>query len=106
MFEPGRPAGRANWEPPVDVIETDQEVIILAALPGVDAEQISAKIENGTLIIAGVRKLPAEFQTAVIHRLELPQGRFERRLPLPPGRYGAVRQGVINGCLVIGLVKA
>ena len=106
MFAPG-PSGRtANWEPPVDIIETEHEVIILAALPGVDIEQINASIENGALVIAGHRKLPAEFQTAVIHRLELPQGRFERRVPLPAGRYGAVRQGMINGCFVIGLVKA
>ena len=104
MFQP-QPAG--GWEPPVDVIETDHEVIILAALPGVDPAQISAAIDEGALVITGHRALPTEYHTAKIHRLELPQGRFERRVQLPPARYtGAVRQGMINGCLAISLVKA
>jgi hypothetical protein len=38
--------------------------------------------------------------------MELPQGRFERRVPLPAGRYGAVTRQVWNGCLIINLRKA
>lgn len=106
MFRPQPSAQGANWEPPVDVLETDNEVLILAALPGVDAEQVQASIENGVLVIAGVRVLPAELRTATIHRLELPQGRFERRVALPAGRYDKVRRTSVNGCLVISLTKA
>lgn len=96
----------ANWEPPVDMLETDDEVLILAALPGVDAQQVQAVIENGVLVITGVRVLPDELRTATIHRLELPQGRFERRIALPAGRYESVRRTSVNGCLVISLSKA
>ena len=39
------------------------------------------------------------------HR-ELPQGRFERRIALPPGVYGEVRRFEANGCLVVTLAKA
>jgi HSP20 family protein len=106
MFRPQASAQGANWEPPVDMLETDNEVLILAALPGVDAEQVQASIENGVLVIAGVRVLPAELRTATIHRLELPQGRFERRVALPAGRYDKVRRTSVNGCLVISLTKA
>ena len=63
-------------------------------------------IHNGGLSIAGERVLPQELRTAIIHRLELPQGRFERHIPLPPGRYETPRSGVANGCLVIRLAKA
>lgn len=105
MFRPQASAQGANWEPPVDVLETDNEVLILAALPGVDAEQVQASIENGVLVIAGVRVLPSELRTATIHRLELPQGRFERRIALPAGRYDKVRRTSVNGCLVISLSK-
>jgi len=42
----------------------------------------------------------------VIHRMELPQGRFERRIPLPPGQYEAVRRTSVDGCLVVSLTKA
>jgi hypothetical protein len=50
--------------------------------------------------------LPAELRTAIIHRLELPQGRFERRLPLPAGRYSAVRRSMLHGCILITLEKS
>jgi HSP20 family protein len=42
----------------------------------------------------------------MIHRLELPQGRFQRRIRLPAGRYRDVARSAINGCLVITLSKA
>ena len=97
---------RPSWEPPVDVLETEREVLILAALPGVDVQKVEAVIENGTLVLSGERTVPAEFRTAKIHRLELPQGRFERRLALPPGVYGEVRRFEVNGCLAVTLAKA
>jgi len=105
-----RPAGaqsrQAAWEPPVDILETELAVLALIALPGVDANAVQAVIEDGDLVIAGTRAYPAELRTAVIHRLELPQGRFYRRLRLPAGRYGGVRRAVVDGCLVITLQKA
>jgi HSP20 family protein len=107
MFQPvARRTQAAAWAPPVDVIETEREVLVLAALPGVDAAKVEAVIEGGVLVIAGQRVLPPELRTAVIHRLELPQGRFERRVPLPPGRYADVRRAEAHGCLVISLSKA
>jgi HSP20 family molecular chaperone IbpA len=101
----GVEAVQACWEPPVDVLETEDEVLVLVALPGVDAEKVEAAVEDGILIVAGRRTLPPELRHAVIHRLELPQGRFERRIPLPAGRY-AVRRYAVNGCLVFSLAKA
>jgi HSP20 family molecular chaperone IbpA len=105
LFQPGSAVRPAAWEPPVDVLETDQEVLVFTALPGVDADKVEAVIDNGCLIITGQRVLPSELRTAVIHRLELPQGRFERRIPLPPGRYDSVRRGAFHGCLLISLAK-
>ena len=107
LFQPsGRKAAKACWEPPVDVLETDREVLILAALPGVDPEAVETVIEDGTLVLSGSRVLPRELETAVIHRLELPQGCFERRIALPAGRYDGVRRVVANGCLLVSLHKA
>jgi HSP20 family molecular chaperone IbpA len=98
--------GAPSWEPPADVIETDDEVIVLVALPGVDPEQTDVRIEGGELVVRGHRILPAELRTARIHRLELPQGQFERRLALPNLRYGDVRRSSANGCLLVTLQKA
>ena len=107
LFRPaGTQARLPEWEPPVDVLETDNEVLVLVALPGVDIEGAQAVIEDRELVIAGTRALPKELHTAIIHRLELPQGRFYRRLRLPAGRYSGVRRAAMAGCLVITLQKA
>jgi HSP20 family molecular chaperone IbpA len=96
--------GEPSWQPPIDVLETAREVLVFVALPGVDPAQVTAVIEGDALVVAGRRTLPPELRDAVIHHLELPQGRFERRVPLPPGRY-SLRQHVENGCLVFNLSK-
>ncbi len=106
-YAPARAAGgMANWEPPVDMIETDHDVLVLVALPGVNLDHTEAFIEEGVLVVRGQRVLPQEIRTARIHRLELPQGRFERRVTLPGGRYDDVRRASENGCLVVALSKA
>ncbi|HYC25199.1 MAG TPA: Hsp20/alpha crystallin family protein [Roseiarcus sp.] len=104
-----RPVGSPSdvaWEPPVDVLETDRAVLVLAALPGVDLDQVETFVEGGDVVFSGVRAFPAEMRTAVIHRLELPQGRFERRVRLPAGRYRAVERSSFHGCLLIRLQKS
>ncbi|MFZ0609255.1 MAG: Hsp20/alpha crystallin family protein [Xanthobacteraceae bacterium] len=106
LFRPASSQARMPaWEPPVDILETETEVLALVALPGVDADSAQAVIEDGDLVIAGTRVLPEQLRTAVIHRLELPQGRFYRRLRLPAGRYSDVRRSAVAGCLVISLRK-
>jgi HSP20 family molecular chaperone IbpA len=105
FFRPA--AARAPvWEPPVDVLETDRAVLVLVALPGVNPDRVEAAIDGADLVFSGTRVLPAEMQTAIIHRLELPQGRFERRIRLPAGRYGAVHRSAADGCLLIALLKS
>lgn len=108
LFRPaGSQARQLAWEPPVDILETEREVLALVALPGVEASSVQAAIEDGDLVIAGTRSYPPVLRTAVIHRLELPQGRFFRRVRLPVGRYSSnVRRAVADGCLVITLQKA
>ena len=104
-LQPTASSREPSWEPPIDVLETEREVLILVALPGVDPDQVEAVIEDGILIVSGRRVLPAELQNARIHRLELPQGRFERRIVLPAGRYD-VSRFAINGCVGLRLSKS
>ena len=105
FFEPARPgATHVRWEPPVDVFETERDVCIIAALPGVAPEDICVEMEGNTLIIVGVRPLPKRGPHAQILRLEIPYGRFERRITLSPRLELADRE-VKNGCLVLTLTK-
>jgi HSP20 family protein len=107
MFRPARSGPLVpTWEPPVDVLETEREVLVLVALPGVEPERVETIIDGADLVVAGRRVLPSELLTAVIHRLELPQGRFERRIRLPSGRYERVRRAVFHGCIMITLEKS
>jgi HSP20 family protein len=100
-----RPTSEPSWEPPIDVLETDREVLILIALPGVDPDEVIAVIDKGMLVVSGHRVFPAELRNARILRLELPQGRFERRIPLPLGRYSITRFAA-NGCIGLRLTKS
>ena len=72
---------------------------------GVDPGAVAAVIEGGELVIAGDRSLPDEIGLAIIHRLELPHGRFARRVSLPDGRYSNVHRASAHGCLVVTLDK-
>jgi HSP20 family protein len=56
--------------------------------------------------VAGLCMQHPALRTAEIHRLELPHGRFERRIPLPAGRYESVTRGSVHGCLLVTLQKA
>jgi HSP20 family molecular chaperone IbpA len=105
FFEPSREGARAaRWEPPVDVFETERELCIIAALPGVAPEAVRVEIENATLVIAGVRPLPCKGRSAHIVRLEIPYGRFERRITLSSRLRLAERQ-LLNGCLILTFSK-
>jgi HSP20 family protein len=94
-----------SWEPPIDVLETEREILIFIALPGVDPADVEALLDQGTLIVSGRRVLPEELRDARIHRLELPQGRFERRIRLPAGRY-AISRFAAHGCVGLRLAKS
>jgi HSP20 family protein len=106
FFQPSVSTAPAmTWEPPVDIVETDREIAIVAALPGVEAQDLEVGFEADELVIAGLRRRPAVARGAAVHRLEIPYGRFERRI-----RFGAMtlrvdRSELASGCLFIGLTK-
>ena len=92
-----------GWEPPVDVLETETGLLVVVALPGVRREEIEFSIANGDLSVRGIRRWPAGRRPARVHRIELPHGRFERRLPLPPGAFQLTGHDHADGCLVLTL---
>ena len=90
---------------PVDVMETESAVIALVALPGVEPGRIDVSLDRTILSLSGTRSFPRELDAALIHRLELPQGRFELRVSLPPSGYAAERSTAADGRLTIVLEK-
>ena len=94
-----------TWEPPVDIFETERQLIVVVALPGVALDQLAIEIEAAAIVVRGQRRLPGHACSARIHRLELPYGRFERRIELPPQQLRLGEQRLDNGCLTLALTK-
>ena len=96
-------AAEPLWEPPVDILAYDSEVHVSVALPGVSAENIDVRTDSGLLIVGATRPLPVSSRATAVHSLEIPYGRFERRIELPEGRYQLLEQAYVNGCLLLRL---
>lgn len=92
-----------GWEPPVDLYETGDGLTLCVALSGVAADELEVFLESGSVVVRGERAFPVEYQRAIIYRLEIPYGRFERRIVLPAGRYELVDRRLEDGCLTLGL---
>jgi HSP20 family protein len=92
------------WEPPVDVMESDGAVIVQVALPGVPASAVAVGFDPGGITVSGARAFPAG-EAARIHRIEIPYGRFQRRISLPMHALEPVSQDLVDGCLVLTFSK-
>ena len=95
------------WEPPVNVIETDESLWVISAVPGVTADRLDVRLDGAQLVIAGERPLPRCCNDGDLKVWEIPLGRFERRLSLIAGR-GALTLGEVSlqdGLLIIELRK-
>lgn len=95
----------SSWQAPIDVFETEDGLVILVALPGVELDSITATLSAGILTVSGQRLLPADLQNARIERLEIPHGHFERRIELPSVPFEVSGRHLSNGCLMLRLRK-
>ena len=103
FFRIGVLQGAPCWEPPVDVYESGDELRLLVALPGVTAQQVEVVLAPNLIIVRGECSLPASSRRALIHRLEIPYGQFERRIALPAGAFELVDRRLEHGCLALDL---
>lgn len=94
-----------SWLPPVDIFEQEGSLLIVVALPDVPPEQVEVLSESGGLVVRGERPLPTACRQAVIRQLEIPYGRFERRIALPAGEFVLARKAFSDGCLALVLQK-
>lgn len=99
------PSGRP-WVPPVDIMETENELIVKADVPDVKLEDIDLRIESGTLTLRGERKFEKKTEKGGFHRMERSYGSFERVFTLPdtvdPEH---VKADYKNGVLTVTLPK-
>jgi len=101
---PGRDA--PVWEPPVDIQETTEGLQFVFALPGVDPEQIEISLEPNALTVRAIRPARLGSSDSVVRRMEIPHGRFLRRIALAGARLQLGDTRYLNGCLEVRLVRA
>ena len=95
-----------QWTPPVDIFENAEKVVFRADLPGVEQDDIELKVEDGTLLIRGRRKLPTDIRPEDMHRAERPHGTFVRSFGLPANiDQSGIRATQKNGVLEVILPK-
>ena len=103
------PNGRP-WIPPVDIRETENELVVKADIPDMKFEDIDVRLENGTLTLRGERHFEKETEEkkedGAWHRVERAYGTFERVFTLPDTvNPDGVKADYKNGALTITLPK-
>jgi HSP20 family protein len=97
----------ADFTPPVDIQETDNEFIVKADLPEIKKEELKVHFQEGVLAIEGERRQEKEEKGKRFHRVERDYGKFVRRFAMPteidPGK---LRAEFKEGVLIIYLPKA
>jgi HSP20 family protein len=79
----GEPFEQGLWQPPVDIYEDEDELVVKMEVPEVEQEDIDVQIEDHTLIIQGVRRLEREEKKPNYQRIERSYGNFRRVFSLP-----------------------
>lgn len=106
----GGGAGRGSWAPPVDVCETDNEVIVWLDVPGLEDAEIATTLNGRRLAVSGGRPRPRLAEGARVHRFERSFGPFRREVTLPCGAHvlepDSITASYADGVVEIRLGKA
>jgi len=92
---------------PVDLSETDGHVVVKAALPGIQPEDVDISVSDGVLTIKGETKSEEKGETENYHRREIRYGAFSRAITLPSEVDDAKAEAEFrDGVLTVTLPKA
>lgn len=92
--------------PAIDLYQTEDEVVVKAALPGFRPDDVQLSVENNVLTLRGEFK-PQNGQNATYHIHEQRHGSFERSIPLPVDvETDKAQADFENGILTVTLPKA
>ncbi len=106
-----RESGVANgygrrWIPAMDLVETDDALVLRADLPGMQRDDIEIEVKDNVLTVSGERKAEHEDKGEGFYRVERAFGRFSRSLDLPQGiEAGGVKADFKDGVLEVRIPK-
>ncbi len=72
----------SRWIPEADIYETEEEVVIVVNLAGVNKDDIEVFLYDEYIYIRGIRNQPVE-DILKYHKLEIEYGEFERAFKIP-----------------------
>ena len=105
-FGGGNGGTNQAWAPPVDVWETDSELVYAFDLPGIPEDKISVELEDNALTVTGERERSEEVSDERFYRYERRFGSFMRTISLPEGTTeDKVNADYRNGVLEIHVAK-
>ena len=94
------------WNPPVDVYETADSIVLKADLPDVTKDDVDISVHGNALTIRGERKREEEVKEKDFYRMERSYGSFTRSFTLPgtvdPEK---IEAGFTGGVLTVTLPK-
>jgi HSP20 family protein len=95
-----------SWVPPVDVWETDDELVYAFDLPGIPQDKLTIDLHDDTLTVSGERELSRERSDNGFYRFERRHGSFSRALAVPQGiSEDSVKAAYKDGVLEIRVAK-
>ena len=97
----GRALAPAQWEPAVELFETEGDVVFRAEMPGIDPQQVDVTVTEDTLTVKGEARTEQEQKGRNYYRRELRYGSFERAVGLPASvqadqAKATCRQGILE----------
>ena len=100
-------SGRGEWMPPCDVYETEENIVILIEIAGIDKKELKITLEGNYLNIKGFREDPSKIDgRRNYYYMELNFGPFERLVFIPcPIKIEGVQVDYKQGLLKIILPK-
>ncbi|HEY5984281.1 MAG TPA: Hsp20/alpha crystallin family protein [Anaerolineales bacterium] len=98
--------GKFGSVPSIDLFETENDVVVKAALPGMKAEDVEINVTGDMLTIKGQTKEESELKEKAYHIREHRWGSFERSVPMPTSVVSEKAKAEFeNGILTITLPK-
>lgn len=80
QFTTGSTEDQKGWHPPVDIIDTQNNIYVYMELPGINENSISIDFFNNKLAISGEK---IKKHSTHIYKHEIVYGKFNRELTLP-----------------------
>jgi HSP20 family protein len=102
----GGQAAVRRWIPAMDLVETQDEFVLRADLPGLSEGDVNVELEDNVLTVSGERRSEHEERKEGYFRVERASGAFSRSLTLPEGvDESAIKASFDRGVLEVRIPK-